>query len=384
MLDVFKRFPLGTGGTARTATIFLSTTCFQTGGNTILDLLESVIPYISGLYTLPWIGVGFVANILLSRLFGERRVAAAMKKMGLVLLYFFIPVLIFRIFLDTPLGIEQLEFVAVTAAVITFMYLLAYAFARHTASRQPLRGEQKSLYVRTVLTNQGRSAAFIGSAMVTYWPTEAGIFMALVGIALFAVIPYVLSHLHTKERTASTGGNMQVLPWFLKLYPWYLLLFVLSAVAIHGLTGTTIASFGGGGIILKFYTAVTIPAALYYVGSGIHPADLQASELRKLLALETDGHEHHWSWVRRIFLLTVVLTPAIITTLLVPLLLLGVIPSAWFAVIVINALLPITSTNMFLLPYGIDKKSTAHSITWTTLVCVPLVIALIVVFNTVL
>ncbi|HDS58688.1 MAG TPA: hypothetical protein ENN54_00100 [Thermoplasmatales archaeon] len=363
--------------------MFLSAARFQTGGIAILDLLESTIPYISGLYTLPWIAVGFVANILLSRLFGERRVAAVMKKIGLVLLYFFIPVLIFRIFLDTHLGQEQLEFAAVTAAVITFMYLLALAFARYTASRQALQGEQKSLYVRTVLTNQGRSAAFIGSAMVTYWPTEAGMFMALVGIALFAVIPYMLSHLH-KKQGAGRAESRQVLPWFLKLYPWYLLLFVIAAVAIHGLTGTTTSSFGDLGIVLKFYTAVTIPAALYYVGSGIHPADLQASELKKLLGLEMDTEEHHWSWVRRIFLLTVVLTPAVITALLAPLLLLGAIPAAWFAVIVINALLPITSTNMFLLPYGIDKKSTAHSITWTTLVCVPLVIALIVVFSTVL
>ena len=64
-----------------------------------------------------------------------------------------------------------------------------------------------------------------------------------------------------------------------------------------------------------------------------------------------------------------------------PLLVFKLIPNAWFAVIIINSFLPITSTNMFLLPYGIDKKSTAHSITWTTIVCVPIVVLLIIVFG---
>jgi len=36
---------------------------------------------------------------------------------------------------------------------------------------------------------------------------------------------------------------------------------------------------------------------------------------------------------------------------------------------------------MFLIPYGIDKKSTAHVVTWTTLVCVPIVVALIAGFE---
>jgi len=37
---------------------------------------------------------------------------------------------------------------------------------------------------------------------------------------------------------------------------------------------------------------------------------------------------------------------------------------------------------MFLIPYGIDKKSTAHAVAWTTLVCVPIVVALITIFGT--
>ena len=57
------------------------------------------------------------------------------------------------------------------------------------------------------------------------------------------------------------------------------------------------------------------------------------------------------------------------------------IPASWFAVITINSILPITSTNIFLLPYGIDRKSTVHAVTWTTLVCVPIVVGLIMFFG---
>ena len=36
---------------------------------------------------------------------------------------------------------------------------------------------------------------------------------------------------------------------------------------------------------------------------------------------------------------------------------------------------------MFLVPYGIDKKVTALSVTWTTIICVPIVVALITIFG---
>ena len=80
------------------------------------------------------------------------------------------------------------------------------------------------------------------------------------------------------------------------------------------------------------------------------------------------------------FFLTVIITPILTLVILSPLLILNFIPSAWFAVIIINVFLPVTSTNMFLIQYGIDKKSTAHIVTWTTLVCVPIVVALITLF----
>jgi hypothetical protein len=36
---------------------------------------------------------------------------------------------------------------------------------------------------------------------------------------------------------------------------------------------------------------------------------------------------------------------------------------------------------MFFIPYGIDRKSTAHAVTWTTIVCVPIVVLLITIFG---
>jgi len=63
---------------------------------------------------------------------------------------------------------------------------------------------------------------------------------------------------------------------------------------------------------------------------------------------------------------------------------LNLVSKEWFSVITINSIMPITSTNMFLIPYGINKKVTALAVTWTTIICVPIVVALIAIFSTVL
>lgn len=352
----------------------------------MIHILEDILPYISGLYTLPWILVGFIVTILIAKVTGREKIDKLMKKISLILLYCFIPVLLFRIFLNTDFGQEQMVFSLLVTCIIVFMYLLAYGYGRYQAKKQHLRAPRRNLYLKTVLTNQGRSSAFIGSAMMAYWNVEAGIFMAFVGIGLFAVIPYLLAHMHRQEQKHTEKQEQKTaLPFFLKLYPWYLIAFVIAAVLLHSQTGVTTSDFGDLGIILHFYTALTIPAALYYVGASIHPSDLKVSEMKKLFGMDTTGEKkEHWSWVRTIFFLTVVLTPLCVIVIFTPLYLLSLIPGSWFAVIVINAILPITSTNMFLLPYGIDKKSTAHVVTWTTLVCVPLVVALIILFNLVL
>ena len=351
----------------------------------MIDFLESIIHYISGLYTLPWILVGFILTIVIAKLLGREKIDKLMKKIGLMLLYFFVPVLIFRIFLNTPFGIDEVIFAGVTTVIIIVMYIIAFLYAKSSAAKQKLTDEKYRLYLKTVLTNQGRSSAFIGSMMLAIpeWRVYAAIFMALVGIGLFAVIPAILSIMHKKE-TKSDKQSKNPLPWFLKLYPWYLIAFVLAGVLVQLATGLKSSELLGAeaDVILRLYTAITIPAALYYVGAGIHPKDLKIPELKKLVGIDKTGDDNqHWQWVRNIFVMTVAITPIILVAAFASLYLAGLISSAWFAVITINAFLPITSTNMFLLPYGIDKKSTAHAVTWTTLVCVPIVVALLTVFD---
>jgi hypothetical protein len=351
----------------------------------MIDILRDILPYISGLNTLPWILIGFIITVLIARITGREKIDKIMKKIGLILLYFFVPVLLFRIFLNTTFGKNEIEFAIVTSIVILYTYILAFIFAEYTANKNKLKGSKRNLYIKTTLTNQGRSSAFIGGALLAIeaWKVPAAIFIALVGIALFFIMPFILSHLHKKEsKNPEKEGHIKALPWYLKLYPGYLLIFVIAAVTLHATTGATTSTLGDVEPLFLFYTALTIPAALYYVGAGIHPSDLKTTEIKKLIGLDKRNQtSDHWDWVRKMFHLTVIITPIITLLILTPLLILKIIPSAWFAVIIINVFLPITSTNMFLLPYGIDKKSTAHSITWTTLVCVPIVVALITLFE---
>jgi predicted permease len=344
-------------------------------------ILENILTYISGFYTLPWILIGFIVTLLIAKVTGREKIDNIMKKIGLILLYFFIPLLIFRVFLDL-FEENQIIFVIIVFAVISLMYILAYFYGKYTIEKQDFKGEKKSLFLKTILTNQGRSSAFIGMMMMEYWPVAAGIMIALVGIVLFAIIPYILSHMHKKELKSKENKAIKVLPWYLRVYPWYLISFVIVAIAINITTGVTIKGSGDLGVIIIFISALTIPAALYYVGACIHPSDLKKSELRKLIGIDKNlKKSEHWPWVRKIFILTVIITPIVITIIFLPLLFLNLIPQDWFAVIIINSFLPITSTNMFLLPYGIDKKSTAHSVTWTTIVCVPIVVLLIIIFG---
>ncbi len=348
----------------------------------MIELIKDIIPYISGLWTLPWILIGFIITITLSKFIAEERLTKIMKKIGLILLYFFVPVLLFRIFLNQNFEQQQLEFTLVTSIVLFFMYLLAYLFARYTAKKRQYTSKNRRQFIKTVLTNQGRSSAFIGGALLASpWFVEAAIFIALVGIVLFAIIPYILSVMH-KHESRNTDEPVHALPWYLKLYPWYLISFVIAAILLHNTTGFTFSDLGDLGVVLKFYTALTIPAALYYVGSGIHPHDFKLSEMKKLFTLHyTSKQKDHWPWTRNIFFLTVILTPVLTTISFGLLLIMELIPNAWFTVIVINSFLPITSTNMFLVPYGIDKKVTALSVTWTTVVCVPIIVCLIYIFT---
>jgi len=347
----------------------------------MIDILKDILPYISGLYSLPWILVGLIITISLSKVIKREKIDKAMKKIGLILLFFFVPLLLFRIFLNVDFGTEQIAFIIVTTIVLIFMYLLAYVFARYKAEKYGLIKSNKQLFIKTVLTNQGRSSAFIGGALLASpWYVEAALFIAIVGVVLFFVIPLILSYMHKKE-THKSDEHILALPLYLKLYPWYLLSFVITAIVIHGPLGVNMNWNTSQGVVFIFFTALTIPAALYYVGAGIHPRDLKIDEMKKLFSLKRNNSKDHWPWVRSIFLLTVVITPLIISIVFGLLIIFGLISTAWFAIIVLNSFLPVTSTNMFLVPYGIDKKVTALSITWSTIICVPIIVVLIYVFT---
>lgn len=349
-----------------------------------IDILVTILPYISGLYTLPWIIVGLVVTYLLGEAFGQERINGIMKKIGLVLLFVFIPLLLFRIFLNIDFGKSEITFAGITFGVLFFMYMLAYFLGHLEAKKLGLDGMKKRTFIKTVLTNQGRSAAFVGGALLAIegWRVPAGIYISLVGIGLFAVIPYVLSVMHRHE-TKNIREDGSPLPLFLRIYPWYLLSFVIAAIIIHHQTGIMMADLGDGGTVLYFITAITIPAGLYYAGAGIHPKDLQFDEMKKMFLPPDEGEERkfHWSVGRNAFLTTMLFTPIITVLVFAPLLLIGLIPGSWFAVIVINSVLPITSTNMFLISYGLNAKGTALSVTWTTVISIPIVLVLIPLFS---
>jgi len=350
----------------------------------MIEILHDIIPYISGLYTLPWILIGFLLTALLSKITGRGKIDKIMKKIGLILLYFFVPLLLFRIFLNTTFGEVEIKFAIVTSVILLYLYVIAYVFAKRTANKSNLKGSKRNLYLKTVLTNQGRSSAFIGGALLAIeaWAVPAAIFIALGGVVLFFLIPFILSHMHKKESDhPEIKEHIKALPWYLRLYPWYLIIFAIASVTLHATTGITTKALGNYETLFIFYTALTIPAALYYVGAGIHPSDFKKSEIKQLLGFDKKiKTSDHWGWVRKMFFLTIIITPICTLIILTPFLILNIIPSAWFSVIIINVFLPVTSTNMFLLPYGIDRKSTAHIVTWTTLVCVPIVVALITLF----
>jgi hypothetical protein len=350
----------------------------------MIEFFDVIIKYISGLYTLPWIFIGFIITWILSQFIDEGKINKIMRKIGLVLLYFFVPLLLFRIFLSFDFHENELAFTFVCLVVLSLMYVLAVFFARVMINKINLKNIKKSDFIKTVLTNQGRSSAFIGGAMLAIpeWRIIAAIYMSVGAIFLFAIIPYLLSYLNKKDiKKSDTKFKSYALPWYLKIYPWYLLIFAFSGIILHSAKGITIESFGTDySTFFIFFTQLTIPSALYYVGASIHPHDLKLTELKKLFIIKNKSKDH-WFWVRNIFFLTVFITPILTALFFIFFLVTNLIPKSWFAVVVINSILPITSTNMFLVPYGINKKVTALSITWTTIVCIPIVVLLITVFK---
>jgi len=350
----------------------------------MIEILTDILPYIKGLWTLPWILVGFILTILFSRFLGEEKVNKAMKKIGLIILYFFVPLLLFRILLGVDFQQNEIFFTITCCIILIFMYVLAFLFARYKAKKMNLKEKDKADFVKTVLVSQGRSSAFVGGAMLAFegWRVFATIYMIVGAIFLFGIIIYILSYLHNKEqKNNDKSSKIHALPWYLRLFPFYLLSFAAAAIIIHGFTGITPKDFGNPGVYFDFLTSITIPAALYYVGAGIHTRDINDMINRfKNKKIEKES-QRNWIWTKNIVFLTIIITS--ILTFIIFGLLFGfkMISKEWFAVIVINSIMPITSTNMFLVPYGINKKVTALSVTWTTIIGVPIVVFLIYIFT---
>lgn len=343
-------------------------------GDNILGIIDKIMPYITGLWTLPWIVVGFVANIILTRIYGEEKISKALKKAGLILLFIFIPILLFKLFLNVHFGEEEIDFVIVSSAVMAFLYVIAYFFAISKVKKVCKEDEQTE-FLKTVIVNQGRSAAFVGGAMLAFEKIAipAAIYISLLGIYLFAAIPYILSYLHKRELHKEEKSP---LPLYLRVYPWYLIIFPITATLLHKYYGITTSSLEYGKL-LEFFAAITIPAALYYVGASIKYKDLHINELKKLIY----AHKGEMAWVREILIMTIIITPVIIAIIFGTLFILNLIPVEWFIVLFLNSILPITSTNMFLIPYGINRKVTALAVTWSTVISIPLFILFMNIFS---
>jgi hypothetical protein len=346
----------------------------------MINSINSILSYITGLWTLPWILIGYIFTIIFSKIFGYNKVDFIMKKIGLVLLYIFIPLLLFRIFLNVDFGENEIKFSLICFIIISLMYIISFIYAKLNIKKINNKIENKNIYIKTILTNQGRSSAFVGGAMlaISEWQIPAAIYMSIGAIFLFAIIPYILSYLHYKDRSI----KVYTLPWYLNIYPWFLLLFAFLSIIIHSSTGIYLSDLGDYGILFKFITAITIPVALYYVGSGINPNDFKKNEIKKLFNLKYKKNLKHILWVRHIFILNIFIIPLVTFIIFIILLYFDLISTDWFAVIIINSILPITSTNMFLIPYGIDKRVTALSVSWSTIICIPIVVFLITNFKT--
>jgi hypothetical protein len=353
----------------------------------MIEFLDNATNYISGLYTLPWILIGFLITMVLARYYGDEKVDRAMKKIGLVLLYVFIPLLLFKILLGVDFQQNEISFTITCFIILIFMYILAFVFAEYKAKKMKLKGRDKAHYIKTVLVSQGRSSAFVGGAMLAFeqWRVLATLYMIIGAIFLFAIILYILSYIHKKEmKNSQESAKINALPWYLRFFPLYLLCFAAAAIILHSHTGITTKDLGDFGVIFSFFTALTIPAALYYVGAGIHIRDIKDMINRIKKKQIGKQSQQNWIWTKNILFLTVVITAVLTFVIFGILLSLNIVSKEWFAVITINSIMPITSTNMFLIPYGINKKVTALSVTWTTIICVPIVVTLIAVFSTAL
>ncbi len=194
----------------------------------MIALLQSIIPKISGLYTLPWIVVGFIVTNLLAYYHTQDKVNLYLRKVALVLLYVFVPLLVFRIFLDTGIGLYELEFVSIVISSITFMYLLALALCPvSNPTPKPCWREKIKLPENCDHQNQGR-LCFCG------WNYVSGAKLGSFGGDFYGSLRYCPIcnnpiHLHVMhDREHKERDRLITLPWFLRVYPYYFILYVVA------------------------------------------------------------------------------------------------------------------------------------------------------------
>ncbi|KAL0248021.1 hypothetical protein GEMRC1_003260 [Eukaryota sp. GEM-RC1] len=145
-----------------------------------------IVPYISGLWALPWIVLGFFVNHFLVKTFTADSVGRRMKLFGRILLFVFIPLLIFRLFLNVEFGLSELSFSVISMLVTSILYTVSYILSSKQSNKLSLSTSDSSLFIKSCFTNQGRSSAFIGGALLAVepWSIPAALFIALYGVFL--------------------------------------------------------------------------------------------------------------------------------------------------------------------------------------------------------
>ncbi|KAL0213218.1 hypothetical protein RCL1_006844 [Eukaryota sp. TZLM3-RCL] len=432
-----------------------------------------IIKYLSGLYALPWLVFGFFINLALTKCCSIDKIRRFMKVFGNVLLYFLIPLLIFRLFLSVDFDAYAVIFSVISALTIGSMYLISYLYAYYTSKSLKMARKEAEEYIKSVFTNQG---ALLG---IEEWSFYAAIYLAIFGIFLFVLTPFVLSKITSKVTetdpeegvkemnlirsipldspennnsisTSSTqetledvkhcgdstreqedlidntdvgvelneqGGisveekcegssivemkipevtevavpvevpsSQPALPLGLRIFPAVLMVTIISSIVLRRLTGTSFSAWGNIGSFLHFLSALTVPFGLYFAGAGIKTRDLSWSNLVLYLwpsKLTTQNRSEIQSIliIRGSLFTTLVLCPLIIGLIFFSLQVFGVASSAWFCVMFLNSLLPITSTNVFLVDYGLSLSGVSISVSMSTIIAVPLVFSLIPVFD---
>ncbi|KAL0213036.1 hypothetical protein RCL1_006662 [Eukaryota sp. TZLM3-RCL] len=469
----------------------------------------TVIHYLSGVYALPWLVVGFILNSLFTRWCCPLKVQRFMKIFGNFLLYVLIPLLIFRLFLSVDFDTYAVIFSIISALSIGLMYFVSYIYARYSARRLEMSPKESKVYIKSIFTNQGRSSIFIGGALLSIeeWSFYAAIYLSIFGAFLFAVTPFILtgmaktgencqedeekemdvirsvpldtlsrkvngnhynrsspcsfdsleyndishsisdnvetivstnnnnnetdsvsddlSNMSTKDETCEVlndkadlcqgdecdlqcikvdeveGESMDevavpvevpssqlALPLGLRIFPAVLMVTIISSIVLRRLTGTSFSAWGNIGSFLHFLSALTVPFGLYFAGAGIKTRDLSWSNLVLYLwpsKLTTQNRSEIQSIliIRGSLFTTLVLCPLIIGLIFFLLQVFGVASSAWFCVMFLNSLLPITSTNVFLVDYGLSLSGVSISVSMSTIIAVPLVFSLIPVFDSI-